>query len=266
MAADNGCKVISLGGYTSIITNDGKAIREPKGIKVVTGNTLTAVIGYHNFKKRVQSKLGKDVIDIGIIGATGNIGSILAKKIVDDPSVNLRQLLLIGRNRKKLELLRAKILSLDESGEMKITISSDLMELKNCNAIINTANTNDPIVFANHIDESRPVIISDVSIPAGISDEIQSCPNLEVIPFVASVNLPCDGDFLMTSCSPRGTALCCAAEAILAGFEPVPIDLRGDITLEGFDVIYKLAKKYGFIEKTKMIRAFKPAVSNEVPL
>jgi predicted amino acid dehydrogenase len=266
MVAKSGIKVISLGGYNSIISNNGKAIMEPDGVKVVTGNTLTAVIGYHNFKRNVQQKLAEDDLDIGIIGATGNIGSILSKKFVNDPSIHPRQLFLFGRNTQKLEWMRQQLSELNVYRKTKIITNSDLMHLKNCNAIINAANTSDSIIFAKQITKSRPVLISDISIPAGISDEIQSCSNVELIPFIASVNLPLDRDFLMTSCSPRGTALCCAAEAILAGFERIPIDLRGDITLEGFDIIYKLAIKHGFLENTKMIRDFKSVISNEVSI
>jgi predicted amino acid dehydrogenase len=242
------------------------AIVEPKGIKVVTGNTLTAVIGYHNFKHHIEGKLEKDEISIGIIGATGNIGSILSKKFMLDNSIHPRKLVLFGKSNRRLEELKMSIVEHDEHKRTKIMTSIDLMDLRKCNAIINTANTNDPIIYANQLLKIKPVIISDISIPAGISDEIQLCPNVEVIPFIASVTLPQDADFLVTSCSPRGTALCCAAEAILASFENIPIDLRGDISLEGFDMIYNLAIKHGFIENTKVIRSYKSNSSHEVPV
>ena len=264
LAANQGIKVLSLGGYNSIITNNGQDIIAPEGIKIATGNTLTAVIGYHNFKSEIQNKLSSGNLDIGIIGATGNIGSILAKKFITDDSLHPKGIYLFGKSEDKLDNVRHELENLKARQDISVVVSTDLSRLVDCNAIINTANTNDPIIYPAHLSSEKPTIISDISIPAGVSDEVFSKPNVKIIPFVSSVSLPEDPDFLVTSCSPRGTALCCAAEAILAGFEDITVELRGDITLKGFEIIYELAQKYGFIHNTKSIKSYKTNSNNEV--
>ena len=46
-------RIISLGGYTSILSNNGMAVAAPDNVKIITGNTLTAASGL----KRVLTEL-----------------------------------------------------------------------------------------------------------------------------------------------------------------------------------------------------------------
>ena len=265
-AATEGIKVVSLGGYNSIITNNGKVILEPEGTKIVTGNTLTAVIGYHNFKNQLVEKLSNSELNIGIVGATGNIGRILARKFIDDKSINLKSIRLFGRNNMRLNKLIIDISLVAKSRKVKLKSCVELSELRHCNAIIIATNTNDPIVYPEHIDKNQAIIITDLSIPAGISDELQRCSNVQILPFASSIALPEDPDFLVTSCSPRGTALCCVSEAILNGLENISLDLRGDISLEGFNTLYGLAKKHDFMLSANIIKSYKSSIPHEFPV
>ncbi|MDZ7607347.1 MAG: hypothetical protein U5K79_17585 [Cyclobacteriaceae bacterium] len=102
MAADKGAEIISLGGYTSILTNNGLSIAAPHSCKVVTGNTLTAVVGYSNFLRKLNELYeGRCDLKIGIVGATGNIGNILSQKIVDEECISQGSLIIVGRNEKR---------------------------------------------------------------------------------------------------------------------------------------------------------------------
>ncbi|MDZ7607348.1 MAG: hypothetical protein U5K79_17590 [Cyclobacteriaceae bacterium] len=76
--------------------------------------------------------------------------------------------------------------------------------------------------------------------------------------------LPEDPDFLITSCSPRGTALCCTAEAFLMAFECHAYDFRGNITLDGFNLIHDLAVKHGFIQNTGFLKSYKSTMEDAV--
>ena len=100
-------------------------------------------------------------------------------------------------------------------------------------------------------------VISDLSVPTALSTELSDFPNICITPFSASIKLDEDPEHLTTSCSPRGTALCCLAEAILNGLEEIPVQLRGEITIDGFEGVEKVAKKYGFIQKIDKMKSYK---------
>ncbi len=265
MAADGGAEIISLGGYTSILTNNGLSIAAPCGCKVVTGNTLTAVVGYRNFLQRLKKLYAnRHDLKIGIVGATGNIGSILSQKLVYEDCVSQGSLLIIGRNKEKTDNLVNRLIDHTPQHRQMIRRSMNLNDLVESDAIIIAVNSNDPVLYPKHVRKNRPVLITDLSVPSGISEELKTLPNVQIIPFAASINLPEDQDFLITSCSPRGTALCCTAEAFLLAFERHAYDFRGNITLEGFDLIYDLAVKQRFIQNTGLLRSFKPKIEDAV--
>jgi len=265
LAVSHGAKIISLGGYTSIITQNGKAIAVPANTKIVTGNTLTAAVGYHNFVHELHKLFGdKKDLKIGVVGANGNIGRILASQFYLDQTVRFKDLILFGRNLVKLQEIKSEILSQFGQKDKKIIAMGHLKYLNRCDAFIVAVNTNDPIIYPEHIKKNSKVLITDLSVPKGIAEEISYFKNVHVLPFAASIKLSEDPDFMATSCSPRGTALCCMAEAFLNAMEYIPNDMRGDISLEGFNRVYEMAKKIGFIQNTGSLRSFKSRISNEV--
>ena len=118
-------------------------------------------------------------------------------------------------------------------------------------------NTNDPIILKHHLTATEPVLISDVSIPSAIAPEVKKMTNVSVIPFSSYVSLPQDPDFTLSSCSPPGTVVCCAGEAILCGLQTPEVSLNGNLTLEGIEIISQLAETYNFFEKTGQVKSFK---------
>ncbi|PXX28327.1 aminotransferase class III-fold pyridoxal phosphate-dependent enzyme [Arenibacter sp. ARW7G5Y1] len=258
LAAMVGSKYISLGGYNSILSGNGKTILAPEGTKVLTGNTLTSVIGYANFKQHILSFLDiNEPITIGIVGAMGNIGKILAMRLYRDKELNVSQILLVGNNLKRLQNLEKEIKSNSPDKHMDIIPSVDLRDLKKCDGILVAVNTNDPIININHMSTTKKIVISDLSVPTALSADLRDFPNICITPFSASIKLEEDPEQLTTSCSPRGTALCCLAEAILNGLEEIPVQLWGEITIDGFERVEKVAKKYGFIHKIDKMKSYK---------
>ncbi|MCK4344710.1 MAG: aminotransferase class III-fold pyridoxal phosphate-dependent enzyme [Bacteroidales bacterium] len=262
LAANGGAKVISLGGYTSIISNNGTLLVEPENTKLITGNTITAVVGIKRLVEEIENRheFSKDN-SLAIIGATGNIGYIITERLMKNYGTFFKKIILIGRNRNRLEYLlddfkKRKLIN----AAMKIHIATDFSLLKHCNVIIAATNTNDPIIFPHHINENLPVLISDISVPSAVSPDTNKMKNVTNIPFASYITLPEDPDFVISSCSPRGTVFCCAAEAMLCGLEIVDIPLRGKISSNGIDVITKLAEKYHFLDKLGVIRSYKTGV------
>ncbi|MFZ9028350.1 MAG: aminotransferase class III-fold pyridoxal phosphate-dependent enzyme [Crocinitomicaceae bacterium] len=254
MANELGAEVVSLGAYTSIISDNGMSIVEPKGTKVITGNTLTVASGTKHLIDIVQNSQDKSAKAIAVIGAAGNIGSAIAETLVNS-DVLIKNLHLIGRNERKLE---RTLEQLNDTNEMPQTsISTEFKALKVCDIIVIATNTSDPIVFKHHLPEDRNVIITDVSVPSAVHKSVYQMENVTYLPFSSFIQLPYDSDFLMSSVTPAGTTFCCAAESILCGLEPNNIVLKGNIPHHAVDEIILLAEKHGLFENVHSIKSFK---------
>lgn len=83
MAVRRGSSIVGLGGFTSIISQGGKALTG-EGAWVTSGNTLTsimAVAGIEDIVKRVGVDLRQ--ARVAVVGATGAIGRLVSLLIAD---------------------------------------------------------------------------------------------------------------------------------------------------------------------------------------
>lgn len=260
LAAALGSRVISLGGYISILTNNGMAVSAPENVKVITGNTLTAASG---LKRVLQAMEAHDFLRkknvVAILGIPGNIGSILAEQLLQKKEL-FSEVILIGRTKKKLNNFYENLCAeIEIPSDITVQLETDLGCLRRCDVVLISTNTNDPIIFRHHIRQTEKVLISDNSVPAAVSEEVISMPNVISLPFASYIQLPYDPDFLISTYTPRGTLFCCAAEAVLCALEKVDVPLRGKITGEAVEVITRLADKHGFFASMGAIKSFKTA-------
>jgi len=255
LAANQGASVISLGGYTSILSRNGTSLVESKNTKIITGNTLTAASGIHRLLEEIR---GRDEFRkrncLGIIGAAGNIGSIIAKKLSKNDDL-FEKIILFNKNKQKLRKV-AKNLKAQEIN-LDLEMATDFGPLKQCDIIAVATNTNDPIIFPHHLKNDEPVLISDLSVPSAVSVEAERMRNVITLSFASYIALPEDPEFIVSSYTPKGSVFCCAAEALLYGLEPMDIPLRGKITSDSIDHVTALAKKHHFFEKLGTIQSFK---------
>lgn len=260
MAAGMGVSAVSLGGFISILSNDGLALAEPGSTRIVTGNTLTAVAGFKRFIGEIlhnEKFLKRNTL--GIVGATGNIGSRITMELFKLHEL-FGKIVLIGRKRGKLERLKSHLLSMARNGNLPrvdVEIATDVIVLKECDIISIATSSNDPIVYPHHLSEQREYLISDLSVPFAVSKAVLKMPNVTFLPFISYVSLPFDKDFVISSQTPPGSVFCCAAEAILYGLEPVDEQLRGRITSKGIAAMTRLGEKYGVFGRMGTVKTFK---------
>jgi predicted amino acid dehydrogenase len=100
LAADLGCSVVSLGGFTSIVTGNGLSVRTDR-IAVTTGNALTVAMAIEAID-RTAALVGIALPSAraAVVGATGNIGSVCAQLVAD----RVPRLILVGRPGRSREL------------------------------------------------------------------------------------------------------------------------------------------------------------------
>ncbi len=256
IAAENGATVISLGGFNSILTNNGLSLAGPKGVRVITGNTLTAATGLAHLRNTIKEtpEFNKPNI-IAVIGATGNIGQVITEILSEQKDI-CSQLILVSRSEKRLTGV-VNELKKSQKSPVSIIATSNIFNVRDADVILVCSNTNDPILFPHHISGNKPVLISDLSVPSAVSSDVLMLGNVTAIPFSSYVSLPEDQNAVISSYSPRGTVFCCAAEAILLGLDEFPGELKGRILPEEVKMMTALAEKNGFLMKMGNMGSFK---------
>jgi predicted amino acid dehydrogenase len=108
-AKGRGCSVVGFGGYTSIVTRNCQLV-PVEGIALTSGNSLTVGMAVEAIFKSAREKfVDLQGATLGVVGATGNIGSIYSQILADD----VGHLLLFGTasSKRRLYKLAARILS-----------------------------------------------------------------------------------------------------------------------------------------------------------
>jgi predicted amino acid dehydrogenase len=242
LGASLGCQCVALGGYTSILARDGTALLPPAGVKLTSGNTFTAVVG----ARRIVAACEVAGIDpararLGVVGATGNIGSSLTRRLAEVHG--FERVTLIGRDATKLEALARELADVAD-----VQTSVDIAALRHCDAVAIATNTNDPLVYPEHLPPDRNVVIADVSVPSSVSRRVRSMARVHVVRLAGTVAVPGAPDLVLSSHTPPGTAFCCAAEAMLVGLEPEAtsaLALTGRVDPHSMDVLDRLGEEHG---------------------
>jgi fatty aldehyde-generating acyl-ACP reductase len=122
-AVKQGARIVSLGGFSSILIEGNFNLLPERGETVfTTGNTLTVAFIVQGIKKLCTTQ-GRDLqtATVLIVGATGDVGSGCARCLM--PQV--RRMILCARNTQRLRKLQEELQS--EGG--KVNIATDLQDL-----------------------------------------------------------------------------------------------------------------------------------------
>lgn len=162
MAAQEGCTVAALGGFTSIVLQgQEKNLSEKYGIKLTSGNTLTAAV----IVRSIEDITGKFRLDlktstIAVIGASGDIGSGVAGYFCDKAG----KLILSARGRDKLNSVVEKYRDITLC-EMEIE-TDNLKAIKNADIAVFVTSAYKEIVT---LDDFKPrTIVCDASAPLNV--------------------------------------------------------------------------------------------------
>eukprot|EP01061_Rhynchopus_euleeides_P046303 TRINITY_DN8722_c1_g1_i4.p1 TRINITY_DN8722_c1_g1~~TRINITY_DN8722_c1_g1_i4.p1 ORF type:complete len:1562 (+),score=724.49 TRINITY_DN8722_c1_g1_i4:63-4748(+) len=251
-----GCDIVVLGAFTSIVTNNGCALTPPEGMILSTGNSLTAASACRVLNAFCAHK-GVVPEVVAIIGATGNIGAAVSYLMYTH--AGCRKLVLVSRSEAKLEGLKQAIAGLWTKkhpgcvNPCEISWAVDFADVREADVIMAMTATNTPIIFPKHISPTKPVIVSDVSVPNSVSAEARKLPNVTMVPFSGNLVLPQDPQFSIATHIETGTSFACSIEAMLLGLlgkeEAAKLKLIGDLDLDTVEKIDSLAMQHGFYDK-----------------
>lgn len=102
LLAAQGCAVVGLGAYTSIVTHNCKTLHS-RGVALTSGNSLTVGMGLEALKKAAgESGIEWCEARLSVVGATGNIASTYSELAAE----SVRSINLVGRSRVALKRLQ----------------------------------------------------------------------------------------------------------------------------------------------------------------
>jgi predicted amino acid dehydrogenase len=249
-----GADLVGLGAYTSIVTDNGRALL-PARAGLTTGNSLTVAAAAAALIDQAR-RLGFKKRRLGVVGATGNIGATLAEFLAPD----VDRMVLVGR-----ELGMGRLSRLAARLGSNVSASFDLRDLRDCNLIVSASNTAGAIITADHVDADNPVVLCDVATPADVHPEVVTLrPKTRVI-HGGQWRLPYSGDIRCGGiCPAPGLAFGCMTETLVLGFEGRMNSFSlGTLAIDDVRWIYARAIEHGFkvVAKTTQPRKAEPQVN-----
>ncbi|MEV0296906.1 aminotransferase class III-fold pyridoxal phosphate-dependent enzyme [Nocardia sp. NPDC050710] len=233
-----GATVIGLGGYTSIVTNASRDVVED-AVTVTSGNSLTAACAFEVVRVEL-TRLAPGNRRVGILGAVGNIGAVMAELIA--PLAD--SVTLVGRPGSASRLRRVAE-QLMPTAPGVVEISEDLASLRECHIVLTATNSAVPLITPDLLAADHPVLVCDLAVPGDVDPAVSERPNITLVsggrmalPLGQTPPFPETG-------LPAGVVYACMAETVLLGFEPETASPSyGGLTVAGVRAARELAARH----------------------
>ncbi len=240
--------ITALGGFSSVIFEEFnlKENNQVRNIELdfnrfTTGNTHTAYIICRQIEL-VSAQLGIDLASatVAVCGATGDIGSAVCRWL--EKKNNVAELLLVARNRERLDNLRAElgrgeIFSLEEA-------------LPKADIVVWVASMPKGVEISSEILK-KPCLIIDGGYPKNLDSKFAQSDVYVLKGGIVEHSLDIDWKIMevVSMDTPSRQMFACFAEAILLEFEQWHTNFswgRNLITIEKMELIGQASIKHGF--------------------
>lgn len=238
-----GAKIVSLGGFTSIVLEGNLNLFSQDETKFTTGNTLTAAFIVKGIEKAAfNHKINIQESTILIIGATGDIGMACVNYLKNKS----KKLLLNARNNQRLVNLSKQLTEENISVNYSIAIDQLIPEAE---IIISVASS----TGIKLINCKKGALICDAGYPKNLETKIED--RVDVNLFHGGMGQVSQGFNFMPDYShsiyryPTPNVIHgCLLEAIVLAFENKIENYstgKGNITVDKMEEIYALSLKHG---------------------
>ena len=236
-----GGKIVGLGGYTSVVGDKGCRIAENLKIGVTTGSAYTAWLALEGINRGAEAR-GLDVskTTVAIIGATGAIGALCAKRLCRE----VAKIIITARHMEKLEKLKEAVSKINP---VEVIIELDAHKaIQNADIAITTTSAPEALLDINEFKNGA--VVCDISIPKNVNGELKGEGKVVKLIKGGLAKLPSDVDFGISIGLPKGLVYGCIAETMLLTFEGRFEDysLGDNIDPAKLDEIAAIAKRHGF--------------------
>jgi predicted amino acid dehydrogenase len=249
MAEKLGAQIMGLGAFTKVVGDAGVTVARRARIPITTGNSYSAsgalwaahdamqrmgLVKLHPVDKHVMAKTM-------VIGATGSIGSVSARLL----AMAFEEVVLAGRNMKKLERLKASILK--DTPDANVVCSTNYDELLGDMDMIVTSTSGAGKKILDITKVKPGCVITDVARPLDLPpEEVAKRPDVLVIES-GEVELPTPVRGLKNIGLPPNVIYACLAETIVLALEGrfEVFTVGRDTEWEKVKEIYKLGLRHG---------------------
>lgn len=250
LAKAEGCELIGLGAFTSVVGDGGTTIAQRSPIAVTTGNSYTVATAIDG-TLRACSLVGVEPgqATLAVVGATGSIGKTCAKVLAR----SFGRTVLVGRDEARTEAVAQEIPG--------ATATIDLDQVREADALVTVTSAGAAIVQPHHLKPGA--VVCDVSRPRDVSVRVaRERPDVLVIEG-GVVRVPGEVDFGFDFGFPPRTAYACMCETMMLALEgrAESFTLGKDVSVEQVEETERMAHRHGF--ELAGFRSFERAVTDE---
>ncbi|MEP6650645.1 MAG: semialdehyde dehydrogenase, partial [Lapillicoccus sp.] len=144
-----GASVVGLAALTAQVTGGGVSLRSRTDVAVTNGNALTAAIVHDQVRDLIH---GSPSGRVAIVGATGSVGSTVAKLVAR--SRHADEILLVAGNERRLDSLRCNL-----SGRgVVIRSTTDVHAIRSADLVVLLTPAAGSVLESQHLAESAVVL------------------------------------------------------------------------------------------------------------
>jgi predicted amino acid dehydrogenase len=252
-----GAQILGLGAFTSVVGDGGITVAQNLNIPVTTGDSYTIAVAVQAIEQ-AAALMGIPIEQstVAVVGAAGSIGSLCAELLAGQ----VKEMLLIGRNREKLEPVKHRV---ELAGCPSVKTTTDMNDLTQAHLIISVSSAIDSIIEPKHL--RRGAVICDVARPRDVSRKVVEQRNDVLVIEGGMVEVPGPVDFGFNFGFPPKMAYACMAETIALALDGRfdSFTLGKNIQLSQVHTIDRIAHRHGF--KLGGFRSFERAITdNEI--
>ncbi|MBP6900686.1 MAG: dehydrogenase [Burkholderiaceae bacterium] len=260
-----GAQIMGLGAFTKVVGDAGVTVARRSRLPITTGNSYSAsgaLWAAHDAMRRmglvpVPPKGQRVQAKTMVIGATGSIGSVSARLL----AMAFQQVVIAGRDLKKLEELKASILL--DTPDADVVCSTDYDSLLGDMDMIVTSTSGAGKKILDIMKVKPGCVITDVARPLDLPpDQVAKRPDVLVIES-GEIELPTKVRGMKSIGLPPNVIYACLAETIVLALEGrfEVFTIGRDTEWEKVKEIYKLGLKHGM--KLAAISGVKGMYSDE---
>jgi fatty aldehyde-generating acyl-ACP reductase len=248
MAEKLGARILGLGAFTSVVGDAGITIAKHLDLPVTTGDSYTVSLAVQSIRTAARlMDIPLDKAAAAVVGATGAIGRVCADLLADD----VERLILIARDEKKLEDLRARLDSRSKrnrgvEARAELITSTKMASLNEAQLILTVTSAIHDIILPEQLRAGS--VVCDVARPRDVSAMVAAARDDILVIDGGMVDVPGPVNFNFDFGFPEGKAYACMAETMALTLEGRFEDytVGKDITLERVNEITAIAEKHGF--------------------
>jgi predicted amino acid dehydrogenase len=256
LAAQLGCQIVGLGGFTAVVGDGGLTVAENCPIPVTTGNSYTIAAAIQSLLRGAREMdIDLSAASATVIGATGSIGSACAQILAN----KVARLTLAARNATRLKNLTQ---AMQPHVRAQLSWTADVHEaVRNADLVLTAAAATSNLVEP---EDLRPgAVVCEVSLPHDVSRRVASERPDVLVTEGGNIRVPGAVNFNFDFGLPEAVALACVSETMILALEDRKenYSIGRGINLQKVIEMERLAAKHGF--ELAGMRAFDKAVSEE---